>query len=39
MIEDILVLLAVFACLYPIFLIVEWLRRSAEEEVKRSLKK
>ena len=39
MIEDILVLGLVFVCFYPMYLIIEKIRKSQEEAVKRSLGK
>lgn len=39
MLEDILVLLVVFACFYPMYLIIEKIRKSQEEAVKRNLKR
>lgn len=37
MLEDILVLLVVFACFYPMYLIIEKIRKSQEEAIKRNL--
>ena len=38
MMEDILVLLAVFACFYPMYLIIEKIRKSQEEAIKKNLR-
>ena len=38
MLEDILVLLVVLACFYPVYLIVEWVRKSQEEAIKKNLR-
>ena len=37
MLEDILVLLIVFACFYPVYLWVEWVRKAGEEAIKKNL--
>lgn len=39
MMEDILVLLVVLACFYPLYLIIEKIRKSQEEAIKRKLGK
>lgn len=39
MMEDILVLLVVFACFYPMYLIIERIRKNQEEAIKRNLGK
>lgn len=39
MFEDAWVLLIVFACFYPMYLIIEKIRKSQEEAIKKSLGK
>ena len=39
MMEDILVLLILFACFYPVYLWVEWVRKAGEEAIKKNLGK
>lgn len=36
--EDAWVLLIVLACFYPVYLFVEWVRKSGDEAIKRRLK-
>jgi len=38
MMEDILVLLAVFVCFYPVYLWVEWVRKAGDEAIKKNLR-
>lgn len=38
MMEDILVLLVVFTCFYPVYLIIEKIRKRQEEAIKRNLR-
>lgn len=39
MTEDVLVLVIIFACFYPVYLWAEWVRKSTERAIKENLTK
>jgi len=39
MLDDVLVLAIVFACFYPVYLWVEWVRKAGDEAIRKNFKK